>query len=82
MGENTLTITAHNPEQEEAEEEVVVDYTGEELEIGFNVNYIIEAVSALETDQVKLGLNDPNSSCTLVASDTDAALYVVMPMRL
>lgn len=82
LAENTLTITAHNPEQEEAEEEVPVDYTGEEMEIGFNVNYIIEAVSALETEQVKLGLNDPNSSCTLMASDSDAALYVVMPMRL
>ena len=82
LAENTLTITAHNPEQEEAEEEVPVDYTGEDMEIGFNVNYIIEAVSALETEQVKLGLNDPNSSCTLMASDSDAALYVVMPMRL
>ena len=78
----SLTITAHNPEQEEAEEEVSVDYSGEEMEIGFNVNYIIEAISALQSEQVKLGLNDPNSSCTLLAPNSNAALYVVMPMRL
>ena len=82
LAKGSLTITAHNPEQEEAEEEMPIDYSGEDLEIGFNVNYIIEAVSALESDQVKLGLNDPNSSCTLLASDSNAALYVVMPMRL
>jgi DNA polymerase-3 subunit beta len=82
LANGSLTITAHNPEQEEAEEEMEIDYSGEEMEIGFNVNYIIEAVSALETEQVKLGLNDPNSSCTLLASESGAALYVVMPMRL
>lgn len=82
LSKGTLTITAHNPEQEEAEEEMAVDYTGEEMEIGFNVNYIIEAANALDSEQVKLGLNDPNSSCTLVVPDSSGALYVIMPMRL
>ncbi|MEE8387815.1 MAG: DNA polymerase III subunit beta [Acidiferrobacterales bacterium] len=82
LSQGTLTITAHNPEQEEAEEEMAVDYTGDEMEIGFNVNYIIEAANALNSKQVKLGLNDPNSSCTLVVPNNSGALYVIMPMRL
>ncbi len=82
LSQGTLTITAHNPEQEEAEEEIAVEYTGDEMEIGFNVNYIIEAANALASEQVKLGLNDPNSSCTLVVPDNSGALYVIMPMRL
>lgn len=82
LSDGRLTITAHNPEQEEAEEEMAVDYSGDEMEIGFNVNYMIEAAGALDTEQVKLGLNDPNSSCTLVTPDSSGALYVIMPMRL
>jgi DNA polymerase-3 subunit beta len=82
LSDGKLTITAHNPEQEEAEEEMAVDYSGDEMEIGFNVNYMIEAAGALDTEQVKLGLNDPNSSCTLVTPDSSGALYVIMPMRL
>ncbi len=82
LSDGKLTITAHNPEQEEAEEELAVDYSGDEMEIGFNVNYMIEAAGALDTEQVKLGLNDPNSSCTLVTPDSSGALYVIMPMRL
>jgi len=82
LSDGKLTITAHNPEQEEAEEQIELEYNGEELEIGFNVNYIIEAANALDSEQVKLGLNDPNSSCTLVMPDNSGALYVIMPMRL
>lgn len=82
LSKDTLTITAHNPEQEEAEEQIELDYSGEDLEIGFNVNYIIEAANALDSEQVKLSLNDPNSSCTLTMPDSSGALYVIMPMRL
>jgi len=82
LSSGTLTITAHNPEQEEAQEEMVVDYSGDDMEIGFNVNYMIEAAGALDAEQVKLALNDPNSSCTLVMPDSSGALYVIMPMRL
>jgi DNA polymerase-3 subunit beta len=82
LSDGLLTITAHNPEQEEAQEELVVNYKGEGLEIGFNVNYISEAVGALDSDEVEFGLNDPNSSCLLRAPDNSKHLYVVMPMRL
>jgi DNA polymerase-3 subunit beta len=77
-----LTIQAHNPEQEEAEEEVEVGYEGDELEIGFNVNYLLDALAAVEGADVQIGLTDGNSSC-LITSSTDAGIrFVVMPMRL
>lgn len=77
-----LTLQSHNPEQEEAEEELEVNYTGDELEIGFNVNYLLDALAALEGGEVELGLTDANSSCLLSSSSTPQARYVVMPMRL
>jgi DNA polymerase-3 subunit beta len=79
---NALTIQSHNPEQEEAEEEVEVNYEGEELEIGFNVNYLLDALAAVEGPEVQIGLADGNSSC-LIRSVADAgSRFVVMPMRL
>lgn len=82
LAPGNLTINAHNPEQEEAEEEIAIDYAGETIEIGFNVNYIIEATGALHGEQIKLGLNDANSSCTLTSPESKDTLYVIMPMRL
>lgn len=77
-----IVINAHNPEQEEAQEEIAVTYSGEDLEIGFNVNYVIEAINGLEGEEVELGLNDANSSCTLQVPDQPQTRYIVMPMRL
>lgn len=77
-----LTITAHNPEQEEAEEVVPIGYEGEDVEIGFNVNYVIDAINGLEGEEVQLAMNDANSSCTLQAPGKQDTRYVVMPMRL
>jgi DNA polymerase-3 subunit beta len=82
LSKGLMSITAHNPEQEEAQEELSVAYDGEEIEIGFNVNYISEAVAALESEDVEFGLNDPNSSCLLRVPGNQKNLYVVMPMRL
>jgi DNA polymerase III subunit beta len=77
-----LTLQAHNPEQEEAEDQVEVSYQGEEVEIGFNVNYLLDALSAIEGDKVEIGLTDSNSSCLIHAPGTIHTRYVVMPMRL
>ena len=79
---NALTIQSHNPEQEEAEEEVEVSYEGPELEIGFNVNYLLDALSAVEGPEVQVGLTDGNSSCLIRGTAEDSARFVVMPMRL
>jgi len=77
-----LTVQAHNPEQEEAEDQIEVKYQGDEVEIGFNVNYLLDALAAIDTDTVELGLTDSNSSCLVRAPNTTDTRYVVMPMRL
>jgi len=82
LSKGLMTITAHNPEQEEAQEELEIDYRGDDIEIGFNVNYMSEAVSAIESPEIELSLNDPNSSCLLHTPGNNRHLYVVMPMRL
>ena len=79
---NALTIQSHNPEQEEAEEEVEVGYDGEDLEIGFNVNYLLDALAAVEGAEVHIGLTDGNSSCLIRSAADPGSRFVVMPMRL
>ena len=82
MKTDLLTVQAHNPEQEEAEDQVEVVYAGDEVEIGFNVNYLLDALSAIEGDKVEIGLTDSNSSCLIHAPGMTQTRYVVMPMRL
>jgi DNA polymerase-3 subunit beta len=77
-----LTIQAHNPEQEEAEDQIEVSYKGDEVEIGFNVNYLLDALAAIETEKVEIGLTDANSSCLVRGAGVAQTRYVVMPMRL
>ena len=77
-----LKIQANNPEQEEAEEEVMVDYSGAPLEIGFNVSYLLDVMNVLGHEQAKLVLSDANSSALIQEAESDESLYVVMPMRL
>jgi DNA polymerase-3 subunit beta len=77
-----LTVTAHNPEQEEACDEMPIEYSGSEFEIGFNVSYLIDAVNALRGPVVEFRLKDQSSSCVLVDPDDASTLYLVMPMRL
>ncbi len=79
---NLLTIQAHNPEQEEAEDEVEVEYTGPAMEIGFNVTYLLDALAAVETENVEIGLTDSSNSCLIRPPGDTSTKYVVMPMRL
>jgi DNA polymerase-3 subunit beta len=77
-----LTVQAHNPEQEEAEDQLEVTFAGDEIEIGFNVSYLLDALAAVETETVEVGLTDANSSCLIRAPGNRQVKYVVMPMRL
>ncbi len=80
--DGNIQVLANNPEQEEAEENIAVDYQGESLEVGFNVTYLIDVLSTIKGEQVMIKALDSNSSVLLRDFDDDAALYVVMPMRL
>ena len=82
LSENQLTATVHNPEQDEAEEIIEVSYSGDEFEIGFNVAYLLDALSAIKSEEVVMQLTDSNHSCLLFGSDDVDSKYVVMPMRL
>ncbi len=82
LTDNNLEIVANNPEQEEAVEELGVEYQGDTVEIGFNVSYLLDVLAVLSSEQIKLSLSDPNSSALIEALDGGDALYVVMPMRL
>jgi len=77
-----VVMQAHNPEQEEAEEELEVQYSGEDIEIGFNVNYLLDALGAVDGDEVTLSVLDGNSSCLIRQPGRDDSKFVVMPMRL
>ena len=78
----TLKLQTHNPEHEEAEEEIEVDYDGEELEIGFNVNYLLDALAAIAGDDVTLELKSSDSSGLIYEAGDPSSKYVIMPMRL
>lgn len=77
-----LRINAHNPEQEEAQEEVEADTRVDSLVIGFNVNYLLDALSALREEHVVLQLRDANSSALVREATGDRCRHVVMPLRL
>jgi len=82
LGQNMLNATINNPDQEEAEEEIEVIYSGDEFEIGFNVAYFLDVLNTLKDDTVIIKFKDANSSCMIQAKSDDSARYVIMPMRL
>jgi DNA polymerase-3 subunit beta len=78
----TLRVAANNAEQEEAVDELDIDYGGDSIEIGFNVTYLIDALANMSQEMVKLELSDGNSSALLTIPDDTQFKYVVMPMRI
>ena len=82
VSQDTLKVASHNPEQEHANDEMAVQYSGDDIEIGFNVNYLMEALRACDSQEIDLGLLDPNTSCTFHAVGDEDTVYLIMPMRL
>jgi DNA polymerase-3 subunit beta len=78
----TLRVASNNAEQEEASDEIDVDYQGDSIEIGFNVTYLIDVLGNMNQDMVKIELADSNSSALFTIPDDKAFKYVVMPMRI
>lgn len=82
LSEGSIKMVANNPEQEEAEEEVTVTYSGEDLEIGFNVSYLLDVLNVITGSEVRITLSNSNSSALVEDAADGSAVYVVMPMRL
>ena len=78
----TLRIASSNAEQEEAKEELEIDYGGDTIEIGFNVTYLVDALANMGQEMVKLELQDANSSALITIPEQTGFKYVVMPMRI
>ena len=78
----TLRIASSNAEQEEAKEELEIDYAGDTIEIGFNVTYLIDALTNMGQDMVTIELQDTNSSALITVPEQTGFKYVVMPMRI
>lgn len=82
FGAGNLRVQAHNPEQDEAEEEVEIDYRGEPAALGFNVGYLLDVLGVLGTDEVHIAFSDSNSSALVSGSEGGREVFVVMPLRL
>ncbi|MHA7878693.1 MAG: DNA polymerase III subunit beta [Saccharospirillum sp.] len=82
LSDNNLMVKANNPEQEEAEVNLEIDYQGPELEVGFNVSYLLDVMNVVPGEQVRILMADASSSALLSDFDDAASQYVVMPMRL
>ncbi|MCB1914820.1 MAG: DNA polymerase III subunit beta [Rhodocyclaceae bacterium] len=79
---DSLKIISSNAEQEEAQEELEIDYQGAALDIGFNVTYLLDVLANVSSDEVVVHLNDSNSSALITVADMPGFKYVVMPMRI
>ena len=82
LEKNLVKLQAQNPDQEEADVDLEVDYNGDDIEIGFNVNYMLDVLNVTQSDTVNAALRDSNSSFLLTYPDQDDCKYVIMPMRL
>jgi DNA polymerase-3 subunit beta len=82
LADGSLKIMAANAEQEEAQEEIEVDYRGEPLDVGFNVSYLLDVLNNTSDETLEWGFNDANSSALLTIPGNDRFKYVVMPMRI
>ena len=77
-----MRVASSNAEQEEAVDELEIDYNGDAIEIGFNVTYLIDALSNMDQDMVQIDLADSNSSALVTIPNNTTFKYVVMPMRI
>jgi len=82
LTEKNLSIISSNSEQEEAQEEMETDYHGEAIDIGFNVNYLMDGLNNIHSEMAIFSFGDPNSSILITTPDSDEFRYVVMPMRI
>ena len=82
ISEDLLTLSSHNPEHDEATEEMIIEYKGEPLTIAFNSQYVLDAVSNLDSELAVLTIASNASSCFIEEPEQQLYKFIVMPMRL
>ena len=82
LGHDSLRLIAANAEQEEAQEELEVEYVGDAIDVGFNIGYLLDVLNSVHVDEIQWGFNDANSSSLITIPGNDRFKYVVMPMRI
>ncbi len=82
LNQNELKLVTNNPSQEEGDDFVSCEYGGDKLEVGFNINYLIEALDTLSTKKVNIGFNNSETGCLLTGEENSTSpQYIIMPMR-
>jgi DNA polymerase-3 subunit beta len=81
-GGEAVKIIAHNPQHEEAVENLEAEMNFDQIAVGFNVTYLLDALTALQTTEVRMALRDANSSCLISGVEDSADRHVVMPLKL
>lgn len=82
LASNSLKVSTTNTDQEEASEEIEIDYQGDSLDVGFNVVYLLDVLNNLKADQIRVALGDSLGSALITLPDSESFKYVVMPMRI
>ena len=82
LSENSLKLIAANAEQEEAQEEIEVNYSGDPIDVGFNVGYLLDVLNNVHAEEIQWSFNDANSSALITLPGNERFKYVVMPMRI
>ncbi len=82
FGKDNLKLQAHNPEQEESEDEIEIDYKGDGQRIGFNVAYLLDILAVVTSENIRIFLGDAGKSALIKDGDDESSIYVIMPMRL
>jgi DNA polymerase-3 subunit beta len=82
LAPGSLKVSSTNTDQEEALEEIEIDYDGESLDIGFNVTYLLDVLNNLKAEKIRIALGDALGSALITLPESDRFKYVVMPMRI
>jgi DNA polymerase-3 subunit beta len=82
LSPNRITIQSTNAEQEEAQEDIETEYSGDSVEIGFNVSYLLDVLANVKVERIQISLGDANSSAVITLPASEDFKYVVMPMRI
>ena len=77
---NSINISANNPEKEQGEENISCEYGGEDIDIAFNVNYLQEILSTIDSEKVEINFFGTDKSCLITEPNNDKIKYVVMPL--